>query len=199
MNNALKILPRAVLFDMDGTLTEPMLDFPRIKAEMGIGDGPILESLAALDESRRLLAEAVLVQHEKNAAEQSQLNDGCRELLALLKSMRISMALITRNSRLSVATVIARHKLDFETLITREDGPFKPDPFALSLACRQLGVRHEEAWMVGDGQYDVEAALAAGIRSVWISHCKPRHFTAEPWLTVASLPELTGLLQSRNF
>jgi HAD superfamily hydrolase (TIGR01509 family) len=199
MNNTLKILPRAVLFDMDGTLTEPMLDFPRIKAEMGIGPGPILESLAALDESRRFLAEAVLVRHEKNAAEQSQLNSGCRELLALLKSMRISMSLITRNSRLSVTTVIARHKLDFETLITREDGPFKPDPFALFLACKRLGIQPEEAWMVGDGQYDVEAAFAAGIRSVWISHGKARHFAAEPWLTVASLPELTDLLQSRNF
>ncbi|HEY1921790.1 MAG TPA: HAD family phosphatase [Tepidisphaeraceae bacterium] len=199
MNNAFKILPRAVLFDMDGTLTEPMLDFPRIKTEMGIGPGPILESLAALDESRRLLAEAVLLRHEKIAAEQSKLNAGCLELLAMLKSERISMAVITRNSRLSVATVTTRHNLEIETLITREDGPFKPDPFALSFACRKLGVKPDEAWMVGDGQYDVEAAIAAGIRSVWISHGKPRHFSAEPWLTVANLPELTLLLQSREF
>jgi phosphoglycolate phosphatase len=199
MNNTPNMLPRAILFDMDGTLTEPMLDFPRIKAEMGIGPGPILESLAQLDESRRLLAEAILLRHEKFAAEQSKLNHGCHELLALLKSMRISMAVITRNSRLSVTTVITRHNLDFELLITREDGPFKPDPFALSLACRQLRVPHQETWMVGDGQYDVEAALAAGIRPIWVSHGKPRHFSAKPWLTVVNLPELTDLLQSRRF
>ena len=36
-------LPRAMLFDMDGTLTRPLLDFPRIKAEMGIGERPILD------------------------------------------------------------------------------------------------------------------------------------------------------------
>jgi HAD superfamily hydrolase (TIGR01509 family) len=191
------ILPRAVLFDMDGTLTEPMLDFPRIKMEMGIGPGPILESLAALEESRRLLAEAVLLRHEKLAAEESKLNPGCRELLALLKSKRIPMAVITRNSRLSVATFIARHGLEFDVRITREDGPFKPDPFSLALACQRLGVGPHEAWMVGDGQYDVEAALAANIRAVWISHAKPRHFSAEPWLTVANLPELTETLQSR--
>lgn len=199
MNNASNILPRAMLFDMDGTLTEPMLDFPRIKAEMGIGPGPILESLAALDESRRIFAEAVLLRHEKIAAEQSKLNAGCLELLAVLKSERISAAVITRNSRLSVTTVTTRHGLDIETLISREDGPFKPDPFALLLACRKLGVGAEEAWMVGDGQYDVEAALAAGIRSVWISHGKSRHFPAEPWLTVANLPELTRLLRLRRF
>jgi HAD superfamily hydrolase (TIGR01509 family) len=199
MNNSPKVLPRAVLFDMDGTLTEPMLDFPRIKAEMGIGSGPILESLAELDESRRSFAEAVLLQHEKIAAEQSRLNHGCRELLALLKSRRISMALITRNSRLSAATVTARHDLDFDILITREDGPFKPNPFSLSLACQRLGVGPDEAWMVGDGQYDVEAAIAAQIRPVWISHGKPRHFSTEPWRTVADLPELTALLQAQSF
>jgi len=51
-------LPRAVLFDMDGTLTRPMLDFPRIKAEMGIGTRPILEALAEMDEAARRAAEA---------------------------------------------------------------------------------------------------------------------------------------------
>jgi HAD superfamily hydrolase (TIGR01509 family) len=193
-----KILPRAILFDMDGTLTEPMLDFPRIKAEMGIGSGPILESLAQLDESRRTLAEDVLLKHEKTAAEQSRLNTGCRDLLAWLKSRQIPMALITRNSRISVSTVTALHGLTFDALITREDGPFKPDPFSLTLACGRLGVRPDEAWMVGDGQYDVEAANAAKIRAVWISHGKPRHFSAEPWLTVANLPELTKLLQAEG-
>ncbi len=49
--------------------------------------------------------------------------------------------------------------------------------------------------MVGDGQYDIESAAAAGIRSVWISHNKPRHFDAEPWMTVANLPELCELLK----
>lgn len=40
--------PRVILFDMDGTLTEPLLDFPRIKADMGIGNRPILEALAEM-------------------------------------------------------------------------------------------------------------------------------------------------------
>jgi len=199
MNDSLKVLPRAILFDMDGTLTEPMLDFPRIKAEMGIGAGPILESLAQLDDSRRPLAEAVLQRHEKIAAEQSRLNEGCLDLLTWLKFRQISMALITRNSRISAATVTARHGLNFDALITREDGPFKPDPFSLSLACERLGVKSDETWMVGDGQYDVEAAIAAKIRAVWISHGRPRHFFAEPWLTIANLPELMDVLLARRF
>lgn len=195
MRDSHLILPRAVLFDMDGTLTEPMLDFPRIKAEMGIGPGPILESLAELDESRRRQAEAVLWRHERTAAENSRLNIGCLELLEWLAAEGIAMALVTRNSRLSADTVAARHNLKIDLLITREDGPFKPSPFPLALACERLGISCDETWMVGDGQYDVEAAIAAKIRAVWISHAKPRAFDAQPWLTVANLAELTDLLK----
>ena len=75
------LAPTAVLLDMDGTLTEPMLDFPRIKADMGIGDRPILEALAELDAAARSAAEAALLRHEDRAAENSTLNPGCRELL----------------------------------------------------------------------------------------------------------------------
>jgi HAD superfamily hydrolase (TIGR01509 family) len=187
--------PRAILFDMDGTLTEPMLDFPRIKAEMGIGPGPILEALAELEESRRSEAEAVLLRHEKMAAENSRLNFGCRELLARLAERSIATALVTRNSRLSAGTVMRRHGLEMTVVITREDGPFKPSPFPLELACRRLNLRCDEVWMVGDGQYDVEAAHAAGMRAVWISHARERAFEAQPWLTVANLPELVQLLR----
>jgi HAD superfamily hydrolase (TIGR01509 family) len=188
-------LPRAILFDMDGTLTEPMLDFPRIKADMGLGDGPILESLAQLDQPRRRQAEAVLLRHERLAARNSRLNVGCRELLAWLAAQGISIAVITRNSRLSADTVFRRHHLRIDVLITREDGPFKPSPIAVQLACQRLRMGPDEVWMVGDGQYDIEAARAAQVRSVWISHGKPRPFAAEPWLSVNDLPELADILK----
>jgi hypothetical protein len=32
-----QLRPAALLFDMDGTITEPMLDFPKIKAEWALG------------------------------------------------------------------------------------------------------------------------------------------------------------------
>jgi phosphoglycolate phosphatase-like HAD superfamily hydrolase len=180
---------------MDGTLTQPMLDFPRIKSDMGIGDGPILESLALLEESRRQQAEAVLLRHEEIAAENSCLNGGCHELLDWLAREKIPVAVITRNSRLSVDTVIRRHGLKISIRITRDDGPFKPSPVPLKLACQRLGVEPPSAWMVGDGQYDVEAAAAAAIPSIWISHGKPRHFATEPWMTVGNLHELAEILR----
>jgi len=175
---------------MDGTLTTPVLDFPKIRAELGVGPGPILESLARLDPTRREQAKAKLHRIEDEAAKNSLLNEGCTDLLAWLAVGKPFAA-----SRLSAQTVFRLHQLSMDVIITREDGPFKPSPIPLELACRRLNVKHDEAWMVGDGPHDIEAANAAAIRAVWISHGKPRPFDAEPWLTVADLPELTKILK----
>jgi len=187
-------LPRAILFDMDGTLTAPMLDFPRIKREMGIGAQPILEALAQISPTHRANAEAILLRHEQRAAMESTLNHGCRDVLGWLRERAMPTALITRNSRLSVSTVLARHGLSFDVLVTREDGRFKPDPEPLLLTCRTLGVAPAHAWMVGDGQYDVEAGLAAGVPTVWVSHGKEPTFTAKPWRVIRDLPGLRNML-----
>jgi HAD superfamily hydrolase (TIGR01549 family) len=189
-------LPRAILFDMDGTLIELVLDFPKIRQEMGIGDRPILEGLAELDEGQQPSARSILERHEEFAAQSCALGRGCGELLEWIARRQIRLALITRNSRRSAAMVVQRHELAIEVLITREDCAFKPHPAPLLLACQRLGVAPAEAWMVGDGQYDVEAGHAAGIATVWLSHGRTRSFAAEPWKTVADLHGLVDLLNT---
>lgn len=187
----------ALLFDMDGTLTAPMLDFPTIKAEMGIGNQPILEALSQMDPSRRAQAEAVLLRHEERAAAESTLNPGCQALLEWTRQQKIPHALITRNSRRSVDVVLKRHNLRIEVLISRDDGIFKPDPQPLLLACQNLGVHQTaDAWMVGDGRYDIEAGVAAGMKTVWISHGRNRDFPAVPWKSVFDLHGLLNVLQA---
>jgi HAD superfamily hydrolase (TIGR01509 family) len=188
------LLPLAVLFDMDGTLTRPMLDFLRIKAEMGIGGRPILEALAEMHPESRAVAEAILLRHEEEAARNSQLNPGCHEVLAWLRKRNVPIGLITRNSRLSVTTVLTCHHLQFDVLITREHGRFKPDPHPLHLACRELKVAEKTCWMVGDGQYDIEAGRAAGMTTLWLSHGRARTFQAEPDYEVKDLLEVVHLL-----
>ncbi len=81
-------------------------------------------------------------------------------------------------------------------LITRDDAPPKPDPAPLHLACQRLGVDARHAWMIGDGIHDIEAGLAAGIRTVWLSHRRARAFAATPWREVADLFELAALLEA---
>ena len=94
--------------------------------------------------------------------------------------------------------MLQKHALHFDVLVTREDanGKFKPDPAPLHLALETLRVAPADAWMIGDGQYDVEAGRAAEIRTVWLSHDRPRPFEAIPWKTVRSLHELVEMLRS---
>ncbi len=180
---------------MDGTLTVPMFDFPRIKAEIGLpACEPILEAMEKMDPTQRRAAEIILHRHENEAAEAATLNPGCIELLQWLKSRGVRTALVTRNRRRSVETVLGRWGLSLDVLITREDGKFKPDPEPLLAACRRLEVEPQTAWMIGDGQYDIEAGLAAGIATVWVSHGKARPFAAEPWRQVRDLIELIKLM-----
>ena len=44
----------AVIFDLDGTLTQPFLDFDKMRTEMGLprDAGPILEALEGVPEPR---------------------------------------------------------------------------------------------------------------------------------------------------
>ncbi len=63
-----------------------------------------------------------------------------------------------------------KHRLAFDCVISRETCAPKPHPQSLHIACEALETHKDNAWMVGDGRCDIEAGLAAGMRTVWISH-----------------------------
>jgi len=185
-----------MLFDMDGTLTVPYFDFDAIRAEIGLGNRPILEAIEKLDSAKRQAALEILHRHEDRCAAECVLNPGCKELIDWLKSREMKLAVVTRNSLKSASTVFARLGIAIDTLITRDDGVFKPAPDPLLLACRRLDVPTNDAWMIGDGRYDVEAGKAAGIRTIWLSHGEARAFEAAPDVEVRDLTELHELLRS---
>jgi HAD superfamily hydrolase (TIGR01509 family) len=189
--------PKAVLFDMDGTLTAPTFDFPAIRRALGLPeDAAILEHIAMMPPERRLRAEEILRQFEDEVATTAPLADRCHEVLSYLSARGSRVALVTRNRRESVETFLRRHPLPIKVRISREDGPHKPDPYPLLLACRQLGVTPAECWMVGDGQFGIEAGINAGMRSIWLSWDRERQFAAQPWRTVRDLAELHDLMAS---
>ena len=160
----------AVIFDMDGTLTRPCLDFDAIRAEMGLEREPILEAMARMPPAARTRADAILVRVEAEAAAHSELNDGALETVRALVRHGIGTALLTRNSRVSTDTVLARHGLSFAHVYTREDGPLKPDPAPVRTLCEALGVTPAETLMVGDYLFDIQAGNAAGARTALIVH-----------------------------
>jgi phosphoglycolate phosphatase len=143
-----------------------------------------------MDDAKRAVAEQILHRHEDRCAAECELNPGCEELIEWLHSRNVKLAVVTRNSLKSASTVFARHNIRIDTLITRDDGVFKPAPDPLLLACRRLEVPPADTWMIGDGQYDVEAGHAARMRTIWLSHGQPREFSAVPDHEVRDLLDL---------
>ena len=187
----------AVIFDMDGTITRPCLDFPTIRAEIGLPE-PLLENmLALLPGATRDRAFAILERHEERAAEISELNDGAEEVLLYLSRRNVRAGLVTRNSRVSARRVIEKHRLGFEIVVTREDAPAKPRPEPLWLICERLGVRPAEALMVGDFKLDVVAGRNAGTRTALLTNGGPAKFLEEspPDHLLARLADLRSLFE----
>jgi HAD superfamily hydrolase (TIGR01509 family) len=187
--------PRAVIFDLDGTLTEPLLDFDQIRAEIGLQAGPILEQLAGWGAEERARAEVILRRHEIAAIEQAVLADGSLELLALLRARGIPHGILTRNTRVAVERFCHRCGFQFQGSYAREDGPAKPAPDGVLHLCACFGVPPAQAITVGDFKFDVQAGRAAGTRTALVVPEPPEDLAAwgAPDLVVPSLRALLRL------
>ncbi|MBI3857759.1 MAG: HAD family hydrolase [Planctomycetes bacterium] len=171
--------PRAVIFDMDGTLTRPFLDFRAIRAAIGIAE-PLLENMMDLPPGpERDRAFAILERFEEEAAEASELNDGALDVLGFLASRSVPSGLLTRNSRRSTERVLRKHALSFGVVVTREDAPAKPRPEPLWLICERLGVPPAQALMVGDFKFDIVAGRNAGTRTALLTNWKTPPYLKE--------------------
>jgi phosphoglycolate phosphatase len=184
-----------VIFDMDGTLTEDRLDFAAIRQDLDIPpDTGILEALAAMDPHRRSQAESKLLAHEMAAAAQAGLADGAQEVLGRIRRAGLAMALLTRNTRRAMEMVLGRFDLSFDLTMTREDGPIKPSPESVLAACRALGVAPGRTACVGDWVFDIQAANAAGCRSVLLARGRKLDFADQADYVIQGLKELIPLL-----
>ena len=185
-----------VVFDLDGTLTRPCLDFDAIRAEIGGVSGPLLEAIVQMTPAERVRAEGVLHRHEEAAAAHSELNPGAMELLALLRGEGRAVGLVTRNRRESVEQFCEIHGLAFDGVVTREDGPVKPDPFGVERACDMMGVLPSEAVMVGDYVFDLISGRRAGAISVLLGTQRNYHeYVSEADYVIGGLDELPGVIE----
>ncbi|UCD28543.1 MAG: HAD family hydrolase [Planctomycetota bacterium] len=188
----------AVIFDLDGTLTEPYFDFDAIRQEIGLPTEPrtpILEAIEQMAPQERMRAEAIIQRHEEEGAQASELRDDAREVMAAIRSQSIPVGLLTRNSRQSVETVIAKHQMQFDAIYTREDGPIKPSPVPVLELCRRFAVGAESAVVVGDYLFDIQAGNAAGATTVLMIGDGPKpDFSDQADYVIHRLQELLMLL-----
>lgn len=192
---------RAVIFDLDGTITQPFLDFDVIREEMGLSrnGGPILEAMAKMTPTQRERAEAILHGHEEKAVAASTLNPGARETLAGLRERGIPVGILTRNQKSNVRAIADKHGLCFDAIVGREDGPVKPDVFGVLHLCRSFAVAPAEAMVVGDYLFDLLCARAAGAIPVLLAnHDQADEFARHADLTVDRLEELLPIVDRYN-
>ena len=163
---------KAVIFDLDGTITQPYFDFDAIREEIGLArdSGPLLESMEKMNLHLRRKAEKILFIHEQKAVKESKLNAGAEQTLSALREAGIYIGILTRNKRDNAYAIAQKHNLKFDAVIGREDGPVKPNSFGVLELCRQFGIKPQETLLVGDYLFDLLCAKAAGAVAVLLAN-----------------------------
>jgi hydrogenase expression/formation protein HypE len=169
---------KAVLFDLDGTLTQPgALDFSVIRKKLGCpADTPVLEFVETIKETAaKEKAIRALEEFEMDGARNSLPNPDAESLVRSLLSLNLKIGIITRNcSRIAKRTIENFDTLkpeDFDLIITRDD-PFRPKPSGegIHYAAEKMGVKPEEILVVGDFAYDLKAGKRAGSLTAFLHH-----------------------------
>jgi len=196
-------LTKAVMFDFDGTLTEPgAIDFVTIKKAMGCPvDKPVLEFIAGLpDPEQRKKAYTALDEFEIEAARQSMPNAGAESLLRHLRSLGIPTGLISRNSLNSISLSLDNFPGttlgDFDIVITRDDPVEpKPSPDCILMAAKKLGIAADQIIVVGDYIFDIQAGSRAGAVTVLLETDPPLDMPdAESDFVAAGLDDVRDII-----
>ncbi len=177
-----------VIFDMDGTITKPCIDWPTLRKRIGVPLGQtIIDHIASLDPPDDQRAEGILLEVEMDAVNRSELNPGAPQLLEYLREREIKTALVTNNHQKAMQFVLKKHGLRFGTTISRDDGPIKPSADLIRKALTALLLSPSEVLSIGDGQYDLEASKNAGVPFLYVTHDRPSfdHSPAVPSLIEA--------------
>ena len=186
---------RGVIFDMDGTLTIPVLKFQQIREELGL-EGPedLTVQIEKMSPERRRRAWAWVERHEDEASCNARLQAHARVLLENLRQRGWRLGLLTRNTRKSVDALCTRFQLCFDSVLTREHPFIKPSPEPVLTICTEWNIAPHEVMVVGDYRHDIESGNRAGSLTCFVHNDGAADFSEMADFTVTSLSELGELL-----
>lgn len=199
--------PRAVLFDLDGTLADTAPDLAaavnRLRIARGLEPTPYeqLRPVASAgarglvgaafgvkpgDAEFEPLRDEFLVSYEANLAVESRLFDGVAQLLAHLEQQGIAWGVVTNKAGRYTNPLVPQIGLGHAGCVISGDTTAhpKPHPEPLFEAARRLGLPPEQCWYVGDDLRDIQAGQAAGMTTVaaawgYCGHSEPLSWNAD--------------------
>jgi HAD superfamily hydrolase (TIGR01509 family) len=155
-----------VIFDLDNTLVTSSLNFVEIKESLHCPSNvDILEFVDTLPITEQAEAIAKIIDFEMADAHSSQLLEGTREILAVLSSLKLPCAIVTRNCQQAAAVKLVNNNINIALVLTREDYKAKPAPDALLHIADLWQLPPKNLLYVGDYLYDVQAAKNANMHS----------------------------------
>jgi phosphoglycolate phosphatase len=200
-------LPRAVLFDLDGTLADTAPDLAaamnKVRTDRGLeptayellrpvasaGARGLIGAAFGLkpgDTGYEELRVAFLDTYESAIAIHTSLFDGIPGLLQGLQSRNLSWGIVTNKAARFTDLLVPKIDLGHAgCVISGDTTPHsKPHPAPLIEAARRLGVAPEECWYVGDDLRDIQAGRAAGMATIaaawgYCGHAEPATWEAD--------------------
>ena len=184
------------VFDLDGTLTLPLHDFPAIRRALDIPPADdILHHLATLPSAESAAKHAWLLEHERELALAAQAAPGALELVRALQAQGCQLAILTRNAHELALITLNAIGLGAcfapVNIIGREQAAPKPDPAGLLKIAAEWQVEPSALVMVGDYLFDLECARAVGAQTILVN--QPENLW--PALTDLHSTDCTALLQ----
>lgn len=194
--NRLLTLPKAILFDFDGTLADtapdlveatqrlldaqqmPRLPYAALRQVCSSGARGLLGvafGLSKDDAGYEPMRQAFLNQYRTCLTQHTRLFDGVPELLTQLNARGIVWGIITNKATDLTTPIVQAILTDVglppATVVCGDTTAHpKPHPAPLLKACADIGLAPQECWYVGDDRRDIEAAIAAGCQPVAVSY-----------------------------
>jgi 2-phosphoglycolate phosphatase len=181
--------PRAVLFDLDGTLADTAPDLAAavnwLRSERGLEPTPyaVLRPTASAgargmigaafglqpgDDGYETLRQQWFDRYQANMAAHSTLFDGIMELLDGIRAAGMDWGIVTNKPMRFTDPLLPQIGLAHAgCAVSGDTTPHpKPHPAPLLEGARRLGLDPADCWYVGDDLRDIEAGRAAGMVTV---------------------------------
>lgn len=183
-------LPKAVLFDLDGTLIDsapdlgaaadkmrtdrglPSLDYALYRPMAGSGARGMLQIAFGIEPEHadyEAFKDEFLANYERAMTVHSVIFDGVHDMLAHLADLGLSWGVVTNKNQRFTLPLTAQLPLfaAAQAIISGDTTPHaKPHPEPLFEAARRLQLPPTQCWYVGDDERDIVAGKAAGMTTV---------------------------------